>query len=119
MIRLYFFFFFFSSRRRHTRSLRDWSSDVCSSDLHDRRRLRHLGAKALDRLVERQDLLAVGNLGQVEHVHGNAFGAPAALGGATLARVLDEDVPHGFGGGMEEMGAVCESRIAPAAGQSQ
>src|SRR5204862_5471994 len=23
----------FSSRRRHTRSLRDWSSDVCSSDL--------------------------------------------------------------------------------------
>src|SRR5438874_8193355 len=29
-----FSFFFFSSRRRHTRSLRDWSSDVCSSDLH-------------------------------------------------------------------------------------
>src|SRR5438874_12436355 len=27
------FEFFFSSRRRHTRSLRDWSSDVCSSDL--------------------------------------------------------------------------------------
>src|SRR6266536_5897947 len=26
-------FFFFSSRRRHTRSTRDWSSDVCSSDL--------------------------------------------------------------------------------------
>src|SRR5690349_461607 len=30
---LFFCFFFFSSRRRHTRSLRDWSSDVCSSDL--------------------------------------------------------------------------------------
>src|SRR5260221_3667723 len=28
-------FFFFSSRRRHTRSLCDWSSDVCSSDLFD------------------------------------------------------------------------------------
>src|SRR5438034_5992860 len=28
-------FFFFSSRRRHTRSLCDWSSDVCSSDLAD------------------------------------------------------------------------------------
>src|SRR3989442_9886431 len=27
------FFFFFSSRRRHTRCGRDWSSDVCSSDL--------------------------------------------------------------------------------------
>src|SRR3712207_1688135 len=28
-----YFFFFFSSRRRHTRYWRDWSSDVCSSDL--------------------------------------------------------------------------------------
>src|SRR5215813_11398297 len=28
-----FIFFFFSSRRRHTRCGRDWSSDVCSSDL--------------------------------------------------------------------------------------
>src|SRR2546429_1388488 len=28
-------FFFFSSRRRHTRCSRDWSSDVCSSDLGD------------------------------------------------------------------------------------
>src|SRR5437868_7539054 len=28
--------FFFSSRRRHTRSKRDWSSDVCSSDLTGR-----------------------------------------------------------------------------------
>src|SRR5256884_6236987 len=27
--------FFFSSRRRHTRCSRDWSSDVCSSDLTD------------------------------------------------------------------------------------
>src|SRR5207245_5883611 len=26
--------FFISSRRRHTRCYRDWSSDVCSSDLH-------------------------------------------------------------------------------------
>src|SRR5207249_5134519 len=31
----FFFFFFFSSRRRHTRSKRDWSSDVCSSDLEE------------------------------------------------------------------------------------
>src|SRR5438034_6670570 len=30
---LTWFLFFFSSRRRHTRSLCDWSSDVCSSDL--------------------------------------------------------------------------------------
>src|SRR5438067_13364310 len=33
MLLMHFFFFFFSSRRRHTRSKRDWSSDVCSSDL--------------------------------------------------------------------------------------
>src|SRR5206468_6090726 len=31
------FLFFFSSRRRHTRSDRDWSSDVCSSDLVPKR----------------------------------------------------------------------------------
>src|SRR5689334_4026113 len=31
---VFFFFFFFSSRRRHTRWNCDWSSDVCSSDLH-------------------------------------------------------------------------------------
>src|SRR3712207_8299335 len=35
--------FFFSSRRRHTRYWRDWSSDVCSSDLISvfRKTLRH------------------------------------------------------------------------------
>src|SRR5438034_1610301 len=32
-IELFMVYFFFSSRRRHTRSLCDWSSDVCSSDL--------------------------------------------------------------------------------------
>src|SRR5690625_5467066 len=37
MVLFPFPFFFFSSRRRHTRWPRDWSSDVCSSDLepHD------------------------------------------------------------------------------------
>src|SRR5690606_39832623 len=50
-------FFFFSSRRRHTRFSRDWSSDVCSSDLGGRqitatltglpRRVPLLAAKAL------------------------------------------------------------------------
>src|SRR5690606_39644091 len=32
-VRLNLVMFFFSSRRRHTRFSRDWSSDVCSSDL--------------------------------------------------------------------------------------
>src|SRR5690349_23514484 len=48
-------FFFFSSRRRHTRSLRDWSSDVCSSDLkllsgREHRVLTAVGVKLEDRL---------------------------------------------------------------------
>src|SRR2546429_1582758 len=38
----FFFFFFFSSRRRHTRCSRDWSSDVCSSDLVESRKNRNL-----------------------------------------------------------------------------
>src|SRR5205809_3309740 len=38
---LCFFFFFFSSRRRHTRCSRDWSSDVCSSDLYEARGAQH------------------------------------------------------------------------------
>src|SRR5690349_6984906 len=57
-----FFFFFFSSRRRHTRSLRDWSSDVCSSDLlflgaHDDglRDLALLHLSVRDRLLDRHD----------------------------------------------------------------
>src|SRR5450432_4484609 len=42
-------FFFFSSRRRHTRSDRDWSSDVCSSDLGPAQRV--LVADAADAIA--------------------------------------------------------------------
>src|SRR5438874_8884657 len=45
------FFFFFSSRRRHTRSLRDWSSDVCSSDLFSYDEL-HLGVVVQSLLLQ-------------------------------------------------------------------
>src|SRR6266702_1937015 len=41
------FFFFFSSRRRHTRWPRDWSSDVCSSDLALEEAVRRVGSIAL------------------------------------------------------------------------
>src|SRR3712207_9364926 len=37
VLNIFRIFFFFSSRRRHTRYWRDWSSDVCSSDLPTRR----------------------------------------------------------------------------------
>src|SRR5207245_3929993 len=39
-------FFFFSSRRRHTRCYRDWSSDVCSSDLATIQNFKKLGIDA-------------------------------------------------------------------------
>src|SRR5206468_9492382 len=48
---VFFFFFFFSSRRRHTRSDRDWSSDVCSSDL-SRRMLFQSGSRTTSNVVE-------------------------------------------------------------------
>src|SRR5207249_8047285 len=63
--------FFFSSRRRHTRSKRDWSSDVCSSDL---------SAVALVVLVAG---CAVPNAGLYESDTGAAGRAPASeLSGA-------------------------------------
>src|SRR5438445_11156833 len=56
-------FFFFSSRRRHTRYWRDWSSDVCSSDLRFRRGPaigRPHGARLLiDRLLDRAEIFAL------------------------------------------------------------
>src|SRR3989449_3489336 len=47
--------FFFSSRRRHTRCSRDWSSDVCSSDLlifEDLHWIDNETQAAIDRLIE-------------------------------------------------------------------
>src|SRR5690606_40364864 len=50
--------FFFSSRRRHTRFSRDWSSDVCSSDLGRGQRSPHrLGAAAVQAGEQHQPLL--------------------------------------------------------------
>src|SRR5207302_8262075 len=47
------FFFFFSSRRRHTRFSRDWSSDVCSSDLVEPANHREQEDRRSDSLVPR------------------------------------------------------------------
>src|SRR5699024_11440252 len=61
---------FFSSRRRHTISKRDWSSDVCSSDLEQLRgplrerqrleRIDHLARRAGGQIVRGQQLLRSG-----------------------------------------------------------
>src|SRR5207249_8523891 len=54
--------FFFSSRRRHTRSKRDWSSDVCSSDLRqidflDKLSNRHRALRIEQATVDRSENL--------------------------------------------------------------
>src|SRR3712207_8896641 len=76
-------FFFFSSRRRHTRYWRDWSSDVCSSDLRDGdHRVAHVvpaaegeGAapeqdRAREDPAQRLDQQRVGEEGRGEHRDG-------------------------------------------------
>src|SRR3712207_8397201 len=67
--------FFFSSRRRHTRYWRDWSSDVCSSDLEGQLKL--LGSKVL--------LLGAGGLGSPAALY------LAAAGVGTIG-IIDMDV---------------------------
>src|SRR3712207_7705020 len=64
--------FFFSSRRRHTRYWRDWSSDVCSSDL--------AGIEALQALVE------------VAFEHAVRARQQHVAGGAAAGGVVEHDV---------------------------
>src|SRR5690606_40223042 len=82
-------FFFFSSRRRHTRFSRDWSSDVCSSDLvallprlvgHARELqqvLEHNAHRGGIANYETSQLapLRVGELGDLEELRGTRDGA--------------------------------------------
>src|SRR2546422_10079795 len=56
------FFFFFSSRRRHTRCSRDWSSDVCSSDLEDRLEAQQLEVEMLPEFMAPKVLTATGDV---------------------------------------------------------
>src|SRR2546421_1237127 len=53
------FFFFFSSRRRHTRSDRDWSSDVCSSDLATNGIHHHSGKDDMKGVGQAMDLFDI------------------------------------------------------------
>src|SRR5699024_11802844 len=76
-----FFLFFFSSRRRHTRSKRDWSSDVCSSDLEE------TGAAQLLRDVRIAPIYEGTNGIQALDLAGRKLSRD---GGAALAALLDE-----------------------------
>src|SRR3712207_7083972 len=52
--------FFFSSRRRHTRYWRDWSSDVCSSDLSKVRKLFEQAKQAGKAIIFIDEIDAIG-----------------------------------------------------------
>src|SRR3712207_109228 len=87
------FSFFFSSRRRHTRYWRDWSSDVCSSDLRVRLDVRVLGAEqrlgALDRQrLDHVDVLAAAVVALAGQALGVLVGQHRAL--ALEDRLRDE-----------------------------
>src|SRR2546422_2727423 len=69
-------FFFFSSRRRHTRCSRDWSSDVCSSDLDP-------GVDAVTRLL----------LADAQTSGGLLIAVPADRRDALLAALQREHAP--------------------------
>src|SRR2546421_5461113 len=63
----FLYFFFFSSRRRHTRSDRDWSSDVCSSDLGSR--ASRSGVTAAPARAHHAAVLFVHGAGYLQNVH--------------------------------------------------
>src|SRR6266496_5535989 len=76
-----YFFFFFSSRRRHTRSLRDWSSDVCSSDLRGRQgRSLRVGDRPWDRGEPRSrdgsELCPCPRVDEADDAHARRWAAP-------------------------------------------
>src|SRR3712207_8167126 len=92
-------YFFFSSRRRHARSLCDWSSDVCSSDLV----ARHAGADHC-RVV----LRVFGSLLELE-VSDNGRGFARGEGAAGMGLVSMRERA-------EELGGTCEISAVPEGG---
>src|SRR2546421_984721 len=87
-------FFFFSSRRRHTRSDRDWSSDVCSSDLISGPGATLWGANAVNGVInvitkdagDTPGFLLAGGGGTEQHGFGTVrYGA--TLGSTVRARI--------------------------------
>src|SRR5690625_6781732 len=80
--------FFFSSRRRHTRWPRDWSSDVCSSDLlHFRDDLLFNIQRVLDRQQVLMEILDTRNYMQQIHLAVEGLGQ-GLCHGAGASRVL-------------------------------
>src|SRR5215510_6114127 len=77
-------FFFFSSRRRHTRWPRDWSSDVCSSDLLSLTDIADpLGAPIYGDKVRSPGFIGGGQIGFNHQVGSVVFGVEADVSGAS------------------------------------
>src|SRR3989442_10371805 len=96
-----FFFFFFSSRRRHTRCGRDWSSDVCSSDLD----LSDRGLLASTLVV------VVGEMGRTPRI--NHWGGRDHWGNLLFALLAGGGVPGGARSEERRVGKECRSRWSP------
>src|SRR3712207_8984681 len=90
-------FFFFSSRRRHTRYWRDWSSDVCSSDLAE-----VVGFVVVTEQPIRSDVV------DIERLPDRRLGNAAMAAGIAVARPC-------LGARSEErrVGKECRSRWSP------
>src|SRR5216684_8304650 len=112
MYECFFVFFFFSSRRRHTRCSRDWSSDVCSSDLTHWlgalvSSMRTIGVKdtAVRRVIHRAaelvptPITCIALVVRGDELHGMWVGdyQEAWIEAADLSAKLEIiEVPHGF-----------------------
>src|SRR5690606_40732866 len=100
---------FFSSRRRHTSFSRDWSSDVCSSDL----------VLALDELAAELEALPAGRLGRDEATADPESPAYVIYTSGSTGRPKGVQVPHravsNFIARSEErrVGRECRSPRAP------
>src|SRR2546422_7933937 len=79
--------FFFSSRRRHTRCSRDWSSDVCSSDLYTPEFAENESGVPAATIVEVARAIGRAGPALATHVWRNA--AAGNLGGWQVARALE------------------------------
>src|SRR5699024_11503589 len=84
--------FLFSSRRRHTRSKRDWSSDVCSSDL--------LCGSGLQAIISAAQMIEAGDsklalAGGAESMSQGAYILPKVRSGLRMGRSEERRVGKG------------------------
>src|SRR5256884_1113913 len=95
--------FFFSSRRRHTRCSRDWSSDVCSSDLDGAIRAMAMALKESGRATGDVDYISAHGTGTPTNDRVEAI-AVRTLFGERAPRIRSEE---------RRVGKECRSRWSP------